>query len=63
MEFADQSKPARFEVLMAVLLKIKVFGDVTSCRQVVTDVSTDFSSFIFRVKQSEKCELGTAGPL
>ena len=62
-EFTDQSKPARFEVLMAVLLKINIFGDVTSCRHVVADVSTVFSAFIFCVKQSEKCELGTAGPL
>jgi hypothetical protein len=62
-EFADKITPARYEVLMAVLLKINIFGDVTSCRLVVTDVSTDFITFIFGVKQSEKCGLGTAEPL
>jgi hypothetical protein len=48
---------------MAVMLKINIVGDVTSCRLVVTDVSTDFNTFIFGVKQSEKCGPGTAGPM
>jgi hypothetical protein len=42
---------ATFEVLSAVLLKTKVFWNVTSCLLVVTQVSEDRSAYIFRVRE------------
>jgi hypothetical protein len=50
---AKRANVARFEVLSAVLLKIHVFWDVTTCRLIKSDVSMDHITFIFRVKQSK----------
>jgi len=42
------------EILSAVLLKIRMFWDVTTCRWAFPDVSKDPSTLIFRVKHCEQ---------
>jgi len=44
---------ARFEIFMALLLRVKVVWNVTLHWRVVLKVSKDRSAFTFRIKQSE----------